>query len=112
MRCKNVTSKRGVYRYDLLAFTEQGVALLSSILKSDHAANVNVSIMRVFVAMRGALASVAPLLTRMDTIERRQITDQSRTEERFDLRRLFVREEAGAQGGEENPCLSMAIATR
>ena len=84
LRCQNVTSKRGGDRYGVLAFTEQGVAMLSSVLKSDRAAEVNVSIMRVFVAMRKALASVAPILSRLDVVERRQITDQSRNEERFD----------------------------
>ena len=84
LRCQNVTSKRGGDRYGVLAFTEQGVAMLSSVLKSDRAAEVNVAIMRVFVAMRKALASVAPILSRLDVVERRQVTDQSRNEERFD----------------------------
>ena len=91
LRCQNVTSKRGGDRYGVLAFTEQGVAMLSSILKSDRAAEVNVAIMRVFVAMRKALASIAPILSRLDVVERRQIADQSRNdenqqrnEERFD----------------------------
>ena len=83
LRCQNVTSKRGGDRYGLLAFTEQGVAMLSSVLKSDRAAEVNVAIMRVFVALRKAVSSIAPLLNRIDTVERRQITDQSRNEERF-----------------------------
>ena len=59
--------------------------MLSSVLKSERAAQINVSIMRAFIAMRKALASVAPLLSRMDTVERRQITDQARNEERFEL---------------------------
>ncbi len=84
LRCQNVTSKRGGDRYGVLAFTEQGVAMLSSVLKSDRAAEVNVAIMRVFVAMRKALASIAPMMARIDTVERRQIADQSRNEERFD----------------------------
>jgi hypothetical protein len=40
--------------------------------------------MDAFSAMRRALASVAPILTRIDVVERRQITDQTRNEERFD----------------------------
>ena len=84
LRCQNVTSKRGGDRYGVLAFTEQGVAMLSSVLKSDRAAEVNVAIMRVFVAMRKALASIAPVLARIDSVDRRQITDQARNEERFD----------------------------
>lgn len=93
LRCQNVTSKRGGDRYGLLAFTEQGIAMLSSVLKSERAAEVNVTIMRAFVAMRRALASVAPMLARLDTVERRQITDQQRNEERFDT--IFKAMEGG-----------------
>ena len=65
-------------------FTEQGVAMLSGILRSEVAVRTSIAIMNTFVAMRKALASVSPLLVRMDAMERRQITDQSRNEERFD----------------------------
>ena len=92
LRCQNVTSKRGGDRYGVFAFTEQGVAMLSSVLKSDRAAEVNIAIMRAFVAMRKALASIAPLLDRIETAERRQIADQAkndanqaRNEERFKM---------------------------
>ena len=84
LRCQIVTSKRGGDRYGVLAFTEQGVAMLSSVLKSDRAAEVNVAIMRVFVAMRKALASIAPIMARLEVAERRQIVDQQRNDERFD----------------------------
>jgi hypothetical protein len=84
LRCQNVTSKRGGDRYGLLAFTEQGVAMLASVLKSNRAEEVSIAIMRAFVAMRRALASVAPILARLETAERRQIADQARNEERFD----------------------------
>ena len=92
LRCQNVTSKRGGDRYGLLAFTEQGIAMLSSVLKSERAAEVNVAIMRTFVAMRRALASITPLLSRIEETDRRQIADQAkndanqaRNEERFKL---------------------------
>ena len=58
--------------------------MLSSVLKSDRAAEVNVAIMRVFVAMRKALASIAPMMARIEVVERRQVADQQRNEERFD----------------------------
>jgi hypothetical protein len=53
-----VTSKqgRGGTRYLPLAFTESGVAMLSSVLTSDRAAQVNVSIMRTFIKLRSFLA--------------------------------------------------------
>ena len=91
LRCQNVTSKRGGDRYGLLAFTEQGIAMLSSVLKSERAAEVNVAIMRTFVAMRRMLSSIAPILARIAETERRQLedrtkqqSDQQRNEERFD----------------------------
>lgn len=74
------------------AFTEQGVAMLSAVLKSKMAVQVSLRIMDAFVAMRKALASIAPLLARVEANERRQIADQakndanqSRNEERFKL---------------------------
>jgi hypothetical protein len=49
--------RHGGRRYLPYAFTEQGVAMLSSVLKSERAADVNVSIMRTFVRLRHALAT-------------------------------------------------------
>ena len=77
------TIKMGIRRAPY-AFTEQGVAMLSAVLKSDVAIRVSIQIMDAFSAMRRALASVAPILSRLDVVERRQIADQSRNEERFD----------------------------
>ena len=66
------------------AFSEHGVIMVASVLKSEIAARISVRIARAFVSMRRALASIAPMLTRLDAVERRQITDQARNEERFD----------------------------
>lgn len=66
------------------AFTEHGLIMLASVLKSAVAISVSIRITNAFVAMRKALASVAPILSRLDVVERRQIADQSRNEERFD----------------------------
>lgn len=56
LRLQNVTSKtRGGTRYLPYAFTEQGVAMLSGVLNSDKAINMNISIMRAFVEVRKAL---------------------------------------------------------
>ena len=77
------TIKMGVRRAPY-AFTEQGVAMLSAVLKSETAIRVSIQIMDAFSAMRRALASIAPILSRLDVVERRQITDQQRNEERFD----------------------------
>jgi len=72
------------------AFTEQGIAMLSAVLRSPTAVATSVRIMDAFVAMRRMLASMAPVLARLEASERRQledrsrqIADQSRNEERF-----------------------------
>jgi hypothetical protein len=50
-------SQRGGRRYLPYAFTEQGVAMLSSVLRTDHAIAGNIQIMRTFVRMRELLVS-------------------------------------------------------
>ncbi len=58
LRLQNATSSpHGGRHYLPYAFTEQGVAMLSSVLRSDRAADVNVAIMRTFVRLRHVLAS-------------------------------------------------------
>jgi len=71
-------------KYMPYVFTEQGVAMLSAVLRSPIAVDVSVRVINIFVAMRKALASVAPIITRLEIAERRQIIDQQRNEERFD----------------------------
>ena len=70
------------------AFTEQGIAMLSGVLNSDIAVQVSIRIMNTFVAMRRALASIAPLLARIEATEQRQLKledSQIQNEERFKL---------------------------
>jgi len=57
LRSQFVTSTHGGRRYRPYAFTEQGVAMLSSVLNSDKAIEVNVLIMRVFVRLRQVLSA-------------------------------------------------------
>ncbi len=79
-------------KYLPYAFTENGVAMLSGVLRSSRAIAANIQIMRAFNSMRKALASIAPLLARIEATDRRQIADQAkndanqeRNEERFKL---------------------------
>ena len=65
-------------------FTEHGVTMLAAVLRSDTAVRMSIKIIDAFVAMRRTLASIGPVLARIETVERRQITDQSRNEARFD----------------------------
>ena len=87
LRCQigTINGGRGQHlKYMPYAFSENGVAMLSGVLRSAMAIEINIKIMRVFTAMRRALASMAPMLARLDSVERRQIADQTRNEERFD----------------------------
>ena len=63
---------RGQHRkYLPYAFTEQGVAMLSSVLNSEQAIHVNVAIMRAFVQLRGVLASHAELARQLAELEQK-----------------------------------------
>ena len=91
LRSQFATSKRGGTRYLPYAFTEHGVIMLASVLNSPTAVRASVKITDAFVAMRRAIASIAPLLARIEEAERLQLeektarlTDQARNEERFD----------------------------
>jgi hypothetical protein len=65
------SSSWGGRRYTPYAFTEQGVAMLSSVLHSERAIQVNVAIMRAFVRLREMLASNKKLAHRLDELERK-----------------------------------------
>ena len=74
---------RGGVRKLPYAFTEQGIAMLSGVLRSKVAIQTSIMLMNTFVAMRKTLATMAPVLARIEMNERRQIVDQARNEERF-----------------------------
>src|SRR3984957_10854489 len=71
LRSQSVTSnpQRGGRRYRPYAFTEQGVAMLSTVLKSHRAITVNIRIMRAFVQLREMLASNKELARRFAQLE-------------------------------------------
>jgi hypothetical protein len=58
-------------RYAPYAFTEQGIAMLSSVLRSPRAVQVNVAIMRTFVRLRDMLATLEELRRKIDAMEKR-----------------------------------------
>ena len=84
LRSQFVTSNgkgsRGGVRYMPYVFTENGVAMLSSVLKSEKAIEVNIRIMRAFTAMRNFLMNNASLFQRMERIEMKQL----KTDEKVD----------------------------
>lgn len=71
LRSQFVTSKkeRGGRRYLPYVFTEQGVAMLSGVLNSVRAVQVNIAIMRAFVRMREIMASHREMAQRLDALE-------------------------------------------
>ncbi len=73
LRCQIGTSSWGGVRYAPMAFTEQGVAMLSSILKSKRAVQVNIQIMRVFTRLRQMLLDNEDI--RKELEELKQLTE-------------------------------------
>ena len=71
LRSQFVTSSWGGRRYKPYVFTEQGVAMLSSVLRSERAVNVNIEIMRAFVRLRQMLASNTELARKLAALERK-----------------------------------------
>ena len=72
LRSQSVTSSDwGGRRYAPYAFTEQGVAMLSSVLHSQRAIQVNIEIMRAFIRLRQILASHADLARKLDALEKK-----------------------------------------
>ena len=67
----SLTGGHGGRRKTVLAFTEQGVAMLSSVLRSERAIDVNIAIMRTFVRLRHVLADNAELWKKIEELERR-----------------------------------------
>jgi hypothetical protein len=71
LRSQIATLKRGRHRkYLPYVFTEQGVAMLSSVLRSPRAVHVNIAIMRAFVSLREMLASHRDLAARLEQMEK------------------------------------------
>jgi hypothetical protein len=69
LRSHFVTSSWGGARYLPMAFTEQGVAMLSSILNSDRAISVNIQIIRIFVKIRTMIQTSHEIILKLDSLE-------------------------------------------
>lgn len=85
LRSQIVTSNgKGGRRYMPYVFTEQGIAMLSAVLRSDIAVQVSIKIMDAFVEMRKFLTSNALMFERINEMEVKQLAFQKSTEEKFD----------------------------
>ncbi len=85
---------RGRHRkYYPYVFTEQGVSMLSAVLRSETAVMVSIKIINAFVEMRRFLQQNANVFTRLDSVERRQIVFEAETEKSFE--KIFKALESG-----------------
>jgi hypothetical protein len=73
LRCQIGTSSWGGIRYMPMAFTEQGVAMLSSVLNSARAIKVNIQIIRIFTRMREVLFNYQDVLLKIEHLERQTL---------------------------------------
>lgn len=89
---------RGGRRTPPYAFTEQGVAMLSSVLNSDRAVKVNIEIMRAFVRLRQLIASNEQLSRRLSDLERTMVDHDEKFAAVFDAIRELMSEEDEAPG--------------
>ena len=83
MTSKENDSTHGGRRYMPYAFTEQGIAMLSAVLKSDIAVDVSIKIMDAFVKMRNFLLSNREMFARLDRVELKQLETDKKLEEVF-----------------------------
>lgn len=72
MRSQFVTASKRNVQYQSFAFTEQGVAMLSSVLRSPRAIRMNIAIMRAFVGMRSLASTSKEFAVRLEKLERGQ----------------------------------------
>lgn len=89
LKSQIVTSSWGGTRKLPLAFTEQGVAMLSSVLNSETAIDVNISIIRVFTRMREMLLTHKDILIKLEQIENNLLQQNARVEKNEESIRII-----------------------
>ena len=81
---KNGDSDRGGRRYLPYVYTEQGIAMLSAVLKSNVAVRISINIMNAFVEMRRYMANTTVIQERLTNVETTQRIQQKQTDEKFE----------------------------
>jgi DNA-binding PadR family transcriptional regulator len=84
LKSQYATSSWGGRRTKPYAFTEQGVAMLSGVLKSETAVRTSIQIINAFVAMRRFIATNAQVFQRLGAVERKQIEYKEETDQKFE----------------------------
>jgi phage regulator Rha-like protein len=90
LRSQNATLETGKGRhrkYLPYVFTEQGVAMLSAVLRSKTAVKISIQIIKAFVTMRKFITTNAQIFHRLDAVEQKQLEHKAETDEKFD--RIF-----------------------
>ena len=102
LRLQNETSNgRGGTRYMPYAFTEQGVAILSGVLNSDKAIDMNVAIMRAFVAIRKVLLIESDLKLQIQAIKEKLGTHDAQLNQIYDALENLLDEKAAQRKWED-----------
>ncbi len=91
IEAENASSKGG-RRYLPYVFTEQGIAMLSAILRSDEAIQVSLNIMNTFVKMRRFLTENALMFERLSSLELKQLQYQKESNRKFDKIFAYISE--------------------
>ena len=86
------TSSKGGRRYLPYVFTEQGIAMLSAVLRSDEAIQVSINIMNAFVKMRRFMAENALMFDKLNSLELKQLEYQKESNEKFDQIFAYISE--------------------
>lgn len=103
LRCQIGISKdncelgRGGRRYLPYVFTEQGISMLSAVLRSEVAINVSIGIIRAFVEMRKFLVTNSIIMNRVDQIEFKQLEYQKSTDDKFNRVFRYIDEHAESE---------------
>ena len=93
LRCQFGTLKRGAHpKYPPYVFTEQGIAMLSSVISSERAITVNIAIMRAFVKMRQILATHKELAEKLKELENKLKNQDKSIKVIFDVIRKLIDE--------------------
>lgn len=98
LRSQIATSNgRGGRRYRPYVFTEQGIAMLSGVLRSDVAVQASIRIMNTFVEMRRFIANNALLFEKVSDMELKQLEYQKNTDEKFDKVFRYIEDHAESE---------------
>ena len=110
LRLQNATSKgRGGRRYLPYAFTEQGIAMLSGVLNSDKAINMNIAIMRAFVEIRRIAMRQTDLKAQLDSIRDRLGEHDVQLNSLYDALENLLDERAGLQSWDDRERIGFKI---